>query len=1322
VSERFDVFISYAHADAEWVGVLADNLHRLGLDVFQDRWEIRPGDIVVRRLEEGIRSSANGVLVVSPASLASKWVQQEYAAMLVRVVDGKQRLLIPVLYADVDEVPPFLAARLWIDFRDAEGPVYEKRVRQLADALRDEKPARTERDGVIQPPPGEGVRPAVFMRRSLVISTDQVSLRGGPEEISHQPAGLQHSTGQAIWQLHRARRRRGSEQPMRAAPAPAINPAETPLHAAQLAVGAALTRDLLDGEAGHGLVRAVVAAESQGVALELGLQVVEELADLPWETLRLPTTGDAAVSGPPLALHPNVQLFRAPATEDPAPAITIPGPLRILVAIGSPEEQNRRGELLDMELELKLILDAVEPARRKGGAVVRVLQRGTAAAIREALEGERYHVLHISCHARPGELVLEDTNGARDMVSAERLCNDGLPAGRQPSLVVLAGCGTALTGQAEEEKEPLPALARSLLARGIPAVVAMQGPVSDRYASQLGASFYHDLATMEQPQPLLALCRARRRLEQERCDGSGLPVELAEWATPTLHLRGPSIPLYDPTVPCEPVKPLPEPSLADGVVVRRVGEMVGRRREQRLLLQAIHDQDSAGMLVHGLGGVGKSTIAADAAYLLAEEGWLVVSRAGQLAPEDLLAEVGTRLLAVAHAGQLDEQHPLRQIAIVMRRPDVEWNDRFQVLAEHLLGQIPLLVLLDNFEDNLTEPDADGNRSCANQQLAKLLSTWLKQPKRSRMLVTCRYPFLLPDQSQRRLQRLHLGPLTIAETRKLVWRLPGLDRLDPEEQLRAYTDVGGHPRALEYLDALLRGGEARFDDVAMRMEKAIEKRSGDKPQRWLKSIEGDLDRALAESVTLAADDVLLDGLLKSLADQPMAQDLLIGAAVYRVPIDQIGLAWQVSEEIEPKKEPKLEQRWQQFQEAAQEARKAGKQPSLEQAGITAEEYAEVMTYRMRPPLAVPQGLNEARDRLLELGLLAPTGSDEERRFSVHRWTATALAQRTNEKTSQQSHQRAARFWRWREDYVPQSREQDIEQLIEARYHHHVAGDIDEAVHVTESVCLQLDTWGAYRREQQLCHEVLTWVPERSRHAAAFSHQLGVVAQNRGDYDDALLWYRRSLEIEEELGNRAGMADSYHQLGNVSYLRGDYDGALLWYRRSLEIKEELGNRAGMANSYGQFGNLAMERGDYDDSLQWYRKALEIFEELGNRAGMANSYHQLGNLAMERGDYDDALLWYRRSLEIKEELGNRAGMANSTSQIGVLLTEQGDPEAAVPLSLRGLAIQLEIGSPEAQINLHWLRRQRELLDPDRFAEIVKANTSDEAAAGIFKLLDSE
>src|SRR5262245_41748716 len=69
----------------------------------------------------------------------------------------------------------------------------------------------------------------------------------------------------------------------------------------------------------------------------------------------------------------------------------------------------------------------------------------------------------------------------------------------------------------------------------------------------------------------------------------------------------------------------------------------------------------------------------------------------------------------------------------------------------------------------------------------------------------------------------------------------------------------------------------------------------------------------------------------------------------------------------------------------------------------------------------------------------------------------------------------------------------------------------------------------------------------------------------------------------------MARSYHNLGMVAQDRGDYEAALDWYRRSLAIKEELGNRAGMAISMSQTGILLTETGRPADGVAYNLRAL-------------------------------------------------------------------------------------------------------------------------------------
>jgi tetratricopeptide (TPR) repeat protein len=399
-------------------------------------------------------------------------------------------------------------------------------------------------------------------------------------------------------------------------------------------------------------------------------------------------------------------------------------------------------------------------------------------------------------------------------------------------------------------------------------------------------------------------------------------------------------------------------------------------------------------------------------------------------------------------------------------------------------------------------------------------------------------------------------------------LPGLNALPPADQRRAYADVGGHPRALEYLDALLRGGRTPFPNVAERLEAALEHRGIAHPETWMQGVAGDLDRALAETVTLAADDVLLEQLLDRLAPAPLARALLLGAAVYRVPVDEVGLWWQVSEEREPEPDPARQQRLAALQEALTQARERGEQATMETLGLAPEVMRQAeadLEALRRPPVQAPDGFASVLALLQNLTLLSPIQLTDDNPLShtVHRWTATALARRTAPDTLRQAYHRAARYWRWRVATVPQSRAQDIEKLLEARYHHHQAEEIDEAVAVTADVCTQLDTWGAWRREEQLCRETLTWAPERSTQATAFLHQLGIIAQRRGAYDEALEWYRRSLALKEELGDRASMASSYGQIGVLFTTRGTPDAAVSWNLRSLLICMELRSPAVRTN---------------------------------------------------------------------------------------------------------------------------------------------------------------
>jgi hypothetical protein len=90
----FDVFISHAGEDKEdVVRPLAHALRGHGLDVWYDEFELRIGDSLRRKIDEGIARSRFGIVVLSSSFFAKGWPQYELDGLVTMAVSGQQVLL-----------------------------------------------------------------------------------------------------------------------------------------------------------------------------------------------------------------------------------------------------------------------------------------------------------------------------------------------------------------------------------------------------------------------------------------------------------------------------------------------------------------------------------------------------------------------------------------------------------------------------------------------------------------------------------------------------------------------------------------------------------------------------------------------------------------------------------------------------------------------------------------------------------------------------------------------------------------------------------------------------------------------------------------------------------------------------------------------------------------------------------------------------------------------------------------------------------------------------------------------------------------------------
>jgi tetratricopeptide (TPR) repeat protein len=254
------------------------------------------------------------------------------------------------------------------------------------------------------------------------------------------------------------------------------------------------------------------------------------LQQLPWELLCRPETEDF------LGLSrrtPVVRLLEA--HRERRPAIVRPRRLRILAIAASPTD----GSSLAVERE-RTNLEAAWRGQEKVVEIV-FLERGGVEDLREALLAAPFHILHFMGHGRfdgeksEGALLFERRDGTGQLFDGRRLAQL-LHDFESLRLVVLNACHTA-EAVGTRGPDPFAGAASSLVMGGVPAVVAMTGPVSDLAAVAFSRAFYQRLAEGDSIEA--AVTEGRLAIQRsEPQDGA--------WATPVLFLRSEDGMLFAP--------------------------------------------------------------------------------------------------------------------------------------------------------------------------------------------------------------------------------------------------------------------------------------------------------------------------------------------------------------------------------------------------------------------------------------------------------------------------------------------------------------------------------------------------------------------------------------------------------------------------------------------------------------------------------------------------------------------------------------------------------------------------------------------------------
>ncbi len=170
---EFAAFLSYSSHHTAWVETLHRNLERCLLlggetrKVFLDRTDLGVGQSWVAQLQAGLDAADQLIMVITPESLASPRVGDEWETFIARNRDWKGRLQLAMLVET--PLPPFLEPIQFVDFQAPAG--YKKALGELLSGLLGRKDRRKSPDlaeGIEIPDPPSGLLPRELRKRLVV--------------------------------------------------------------------------------------------------------------------------------------------------------------------------------------------------------------------------------------------------------------------------------------------------------------------------------------------------------------------------------------------------------------------------------------------------------------------------------------------------------------------------------------------------------------------------------------------------------------------------------------------------------------------------------------------------------------------------------------------------------------------------------------------------------------------------------------------------------------------------------------------------------------------------------------------------------------------------------------------------------------------------------------------------------------------------------------------------------------------------------------------------------------------------------------------------
>lgn len=197
-------------------------------------------------------------------------------------------------------------------------------------------------------------------------------------------------------------------------------------------------------------------------------------------------------------------------------------------------------------------------------------------------------------------------------------------------------------------------------------------------------------------------------------------------------------------------------------------------------------------------------------------------------------------------------------------------------------------------------------------------------------------------------------------------------------------------------------------------------------------------------------------------------------------------------------------------------------------------------------------------------------------------------------------------------------------------------------------------------------------------------LGILEDDRGDFSNAILYYKKSIRLFLNLGDSLSSALVKRNLAYTYTRLDDYNTAIHIYQEVLDIYRKFHYDNGIAKIYDALGAIYRGMKDYLGSIKSYRKAIKILKEKKEVKALIPAYIDISVVFLEAKKLDSANIFLEKCYEIKKDMPIDLTYGLIFENWGEVSFKQHKYALAKRQLAKGMEVYRKIGYKEGIINI--------------------------------------